>query len=67
RAFCGVRDVRETDFGTVRLGERGGVLFFWNPTKKVTVDLPEGWKIRGVEGNVLTDVPGDSIIFVDKK
>ncbi|MCQ2377678.1 MAG: hypothetical protein MJ016_00505 [Victivallaceae bacterium] len=65
--FCGMPYIRETPFGTVWLGDQGAVLFFWNPAKKVTVDLPEGWKIRGVEGNVLTDVPGDSIIFVEKK
>ncbi|MCQ2380430.1 MAG: hypothetical protein MJ025_05885 [Victivallaceae bacterium] len=65
--LCGMPYVRETKFGTVWTGEHGGVLFFWNSASRVTLDLPDGWKIRGVEGNVLTDVPADSIIFVDGK
>ncbi|MCQ2380503.1 MAG: hypothetical protein MJ025_06255 [Victivallaceae bacterium] len=63
--LVGMPYVRETEFGTVWIGKTGGALFFWNPAKKVTVDLPAGWKIRGVEGNVLTDVKADSIILVD--
>ena len=65
--LVGMPYVRETEFGTVWTGEKGGALFFWNPAKKVTVDLPEGWKIKGVEGNVLTDVKEDTIVLIEKK
>ncbi len=65
--LVGMPYVRETEFGTVWIGEKGGALFFWNPAKKVTVDLPAGWKIKGVEGNVLTDVKADTIVLVEKK
>ncbi len=63
----GMPYVRETPFGTSWIGEKGGALFFWNPTKKVTVDLPAGWKIKGIEGNVLTDVKEDTIVLIEKK
>ncbi len=65
--FTGMPYIRETDFGTVWYGKGGAVMFFWNPVKKLTVNLPGGWKIRGVEGNVLTDVKGDSITYIDRK
>ena len=65
--FVGMPYIRETDFGTVWYGKGGAVMFFWNPVKKLTLDLPDGWKIRGVEGNVLNDVKGDSIIYIDRK
>ncbi len=65
--FVGMPFVQETDFGTVWYGKGGAVMFFWNPVKKLTLNLPDGWKIRGVEGNVLNDVKGDSIIFIDRK
>lgn len=64
--ICGMPFVRETEFGTVWTGANGGAIFFWNPVKKAVIDLPKGWKIRGVDGNVLHDVPGDAIYFVDK-
>ncbi len=63
----GMPFVRETPFGTTWIGDKGGALFFWNPAKKVTVDLPAGWKIKGAEGNVLTDVKADSIYLLEKK
>ncbi|MCQ2353407.1 MAG: hypothetical protein MJ033_08045 [Victivallaceae bacterium] len=63
----GMPFVRETPFGTMWVSDKGGALFFWNPTKKATVELPQGWKIRGVEGNVLTDVKGDAIYLIDKE
>ncbi len=63
----GMPYVRETPFGTTWIGDKGGALFFWNPAKKVTVELPANWKIRGVNGNVLTDVKGDSIYLIDKQ
>ncbi|MCQ2379748.1 MAG: hypothetical protein MJ025_02345 [Victivallaceae bacterium] len=63
----GMPYVRETEFGTVWIGNKGGALFFWNPAKKVTVELPDGWSIRGVKGNVLTDVKPDTIILLDAK
>ncbi|MCQ2353144.1 MAG: hypothetical protein MJ033_06670 [Victivallaceae bacterium] len=63
----GMPFIRETSFGTTWISDKGGALLFWNPAKKVTVDLPQGWKIRGVEGNVLADVKGDSIYLLEKK
>lgn len=65
--ICGMPYVRETPFGTTWIGDNGGALFFWNPAKEVKVILPEAWQIRGVKGNVLKNVPPDSIFFIDKK
>ncbi|MCQ2378122.1 MAG: hypothetical protein MJ016_02795 [Victivallaceae bacterium] len=62
----GMPFIRETPFGTSWIGEKGGALLFWNPAKKVVVDLPENWKIEGVEGNVLLDVKPDSIYLLKK-
>ena len=45
----------------------GAVMFFWNPVKKLTLNLPEGWKVRNAEGNLLRDIPGDSIVYIDGK
>ena len=64
--FVGMPYVRESEFGTVWYGKGGAVMFFWDPVKKLTLNLPQGWKIRGVEGNTLTDIPGDSIIYIDR-
>ncbi len=63
----GMPYIRETEFGTTWIGEKGGALFFWHPAKKVTVNLPDGWKIKGVNGNVLTDVKADAIYLLEKK
>ncbi len=63
----GMPFIRETPFGTTWMSESGGALLFWNPAAKVTVDLPAGWKIQGVEGNVLTDVKADAIYLLEKK
>lgn len=65
--ICGMPFVRETPFGTVWTGERGGAVFFWNPTEKATIDLPKGWRIRGVEGNVIRNAKGDDIYFIDRE
>ena len=65
--ICGMPFVRETPFGTVWTGERGGAVFFWNPTEKATIDLPKGWRIRGVDGNVIRGAKGDDIYFIDKE
>ena len=65
--FVGMPYIRESDFGTVWYGKGGAVMFFWNPVKKLTINLPQGWKIRGIEGNELKDIPGDSIIYIDRK
>ena len=65
--FVGMPFVRESEFGTVWYGKGGAVMFFWNPVKKLTLDLPDGWKIRGAEGNKLADIPGDSILYIDRK
>lgn len=62
----GMPFIRETEFGTTWIGEKGGALLFWNPAKKVTVNLPQGWKIKGVDGNVLTDVQPDAIYLLEK-
>ena len=48
----GMPFIRETPFGTTWIGEKGGALFFWDTADKVTVDLPEGWKIS-IRGNEL--------------
>ncbi|MCQ2379059.1 MAG: hypothetical protein MJ016_07645, partial [Victivallaceae bacterium] len=63
----GMPFVRETAFGTTWIGEKGGALFFWNPVKKAVVHLPDKWTIKGVEGNVLTDVMPDTIYLLEKK
>ncbi len=63
----GMPFIRETEFGTTWIGEKGGALLFWNPVREVTVDLPAGWKIKGVEGNVLRDVPGDAIYLIERQ
>ena len=65
--ICGMPFVRETAFGTVWTGRRGGAVFFWNPTEKATIDLPKGWKIRGIEGSVIRGAKGDDIYFIDKE
>ena len=65
--ICGMPFVRETAFGTVWTGRRGGAVFFWNPTDKATIDLPKGWRIRGIDGNVIRGAKGDEIYFIDKE
>ena len=65
--FVGMPYIRESEFGTVWYGKGGAVMFFWNPVKKLTLNLPEGWKIRNAEGNLLRDIPGDSIVYIDRK
>ncbi|MCQ2379860.1 MAG: hypothetical protein MJ025_02920, partial [Victivallaceae bacterium] len=62
----GMPYIRETEFGTTWIGPKGGALFFWNPTKKATINLPAGWRIEGVGGNVLTDGKKDSIYLLKK-
>lgn len=62
----GMPFIRETPFGTSWIGDKGGALCFFNPVKKVTVDLPENYRIKGVEGNTLTDVKKDTIILLEK-
>lgn len=65
--FVGMPFIRESEFGTVWYGKGGAVMFFWNPVKKLIVNLPDGWKIRGTDGCILTDIPRDSIIYIDRK
>lgn len=62
----GMPYVRETPFGTCWFGPKGGALFFWNPTKKVKINLPKGWTIKGVNGNILENVPGDAIYLLQR-
>ena len=62
----GMPYVRETPFGTSWISDKGGALFFWHGVKKLTVELPENYRIKGVEGNTLTDIKPDSIIILEK-
>lgn len=64
--ICGMPFIRETPFGTTWTGRNGGALCFWNPTASATIDLPDGWRIRGVEGNVLVNVPAESVYLIDR-
>ncbi len=65
--LAGMPFIRETAFGTTWYGKNGGALFFCNPTKKAVINLPQGWVIDGVEGNVLTDVPAYSMYVLKKR
>lgn len=58
--------IRETPFGTVWISDRGGALFFYDAVRELKVELPEGWGIEGVAGNVLKDVKPDSIYCLKK-
>ena len=58
--------IRETPFGTVWVSDRGGALFFYDAVRELRVELPEGWIIEGVKGNVLKDVKPDSIYCLKK-
>ena len=65
--LAGMPYVRETPFGTTWYGQNGGALFFANPTKKAVINLPAGWEIEGVKGNVLTNVPAYSVYVLKKR
>ena len=65
--LAGMPYVRETAFGTTWYGKNGGALFFCNPTKKAVINLPQGWVIDGVKGNVLTDVPAYTMYVLKKQ
>ena len=56
--------IRETPFGTSWISGKGGALFFYDGVKELKVDLPDGWKIEGAEGNVLRDVKPDTVVFL---
>ena len=58
--------IRETPFGTVWVSDRGGALFFYDAVRELRVELPDGWIIEGVKGNVLKDVKPDSIYCLKK-
>ena len=58
--------IRETPFGTVWVSDRGGALFFYDAVKELKVELPSGWGIEGVKGNVLHDVKPDTIHYLRK-
>ena len=62
----GMPFIRDTPFGTSWIGDKGGALCFFHPVKKVTVELPANYRIKGVDGNTLTDVPKDTIILLEK-
>ena len=56
--------IRETPFGTSWISEKGGALFFYDGVKELKVDLPEGWRIEGAEGDVLRDVKPDTVVYL---
>ncbi len=66
KAFEFVPDpwVRETPCGTMWMGKETGALFFYDQVKKLDLALPAGWQV--VKGSKLTDIPGDSAIFIEK-
>ena len=59
--------IRETEFGTTWISEKGGALCFREKVKKATVELPAGYRIRGVDGNTLTDIPAGSVYILEKE
>lgn len=61
----GMPYIRETEFGTMWVGKNGGALFFWDGAESVTLDLPEGWRVRGQKGNRLEHVKPDTIVILD--
>ena len=62
----GMPYIRETEFGTTWISEKGGALCFRHPVKKAMIDLPAGYRIKGISGNILTDVKSDSIYILEK-
>ncbi len=56
--------IRETPFGTSWISEKGGALFFYDGVKELKVDLPDGWSIEGMKGNVLRDVKPDTVVYL---
>lgn len=58
--------IRETPFGTLWISDRGGALFFYDAVRELKLDLPPGWEIEGVKGNVLHDVKPDTIHYLRK-
>ena len=61
QANVGYPFIRETPFGTLWISEKGGALFFYDAVEELKVELPDGWSIEGVPGNVLKNVKPDSI------
>ena len=55
------------EFGTTWISEKGGALCFREKVKKATVELPAGYRIRGVDGNTLTDIPAGSVYILEKE
>ncbi|OQA87572.1 MAG: hypothetical protein BWY31_00740 [Lentisphaerae bacterium ADurb.Bin242] len=66
RENVGMPFVRETPFGTVWIGDKGGALFFYDAVKEIKLDLPEGWMVEGHGGNILRNVPEDTVILLRK-
>ncbi len=58
--------IRETEFGTTWISDKGGALCFLNGVKRAQVTLPTGYRIQGVEGDTLTDIPAGSVYILEK-
>ena len=61
----GMQYITETPFGTQWISEKGGALFFYDSVKELKLDLPAGWSIAGVKGNVLKNIPRESVILLN--
>ncbi len=73
----GMPFVRQTEYGTSWIGEKGGSLFFFNGAKTLEVDLPDdlvpfsmktpGGKITMLNGKMPLSVPAESVIVLKRK
>jgi hypothetical protein len=61
----GMQYITETPFGTQWISEKGGALFFYDSVKELKLDLPAGWSIDGVKGNVIKNIPRESVILLN--
>lgn len=61
----GPQYITETPFGTQWMSDKGGALFFYDSVKELKVNLPKGWTIDGVKGNVLKNIPRESVILLN--
>lgn len=70
----GIPFVQQTPFGTVWTSEKGAALFFWNSVDKLSLKMPEGWKINKIftpdgsklktDSNKIYGIPHKSIILI---
>lgn len=63
----GMQYITETPFGTLWMSDKGGALFFYDSVKELKLNLPSGWSIKGVKGNVLKNIPRQSVILLNAK